>query len=82
MSRFKKNYSCTPFRRSAARNSLLRRPRIISTAKHLGVSPEVVTSQYTKFDIWKTGPTIQYFGRGSYLQLLYFYSALVIGTRF
>jgi len=32
---------------------------INSTAKHLGVSPEQVTSQYTKFDILKTGPTLR-----------------------
>jgi 3-oxoacyl-[acyl-carrier protein] reductase len=31
---------------------------ITSTAKHLGVSPEQVASQYTKFDILKTGPTL------------------------
>jgi NAD(P)-dependent dehydrogenase (short-subunit alcohol dehydrogenase family) len=35
---------------------------ITSTAKHLGVSPELVASQYTKFDILKTGPTLRQVG--------------------
>jgi NAD(P)-dependent dehydrogenase (short-subunit alcohol dehydrogenase family) len=35
---------------------------IISTAQHLGVSPDVVTAQYTKFDILKTGTTLQQVG--------------------
>jgi NAD(P)-dependent dehydrogenase (short-subunit alcohol dehydrogenase family) len=34
---------------------------ITSTAKHLGVSPEQVTAQYTKFDIL-TGPTLHQVG--------------------
>jgi NAD(P)-dependent dehydrogenase (short-subunit alcohol dehydrogenase family) len=35
---------------------------IASTAKHLGVSQEQVTSHYTQFDILKTGPTLRQVG--------------------
>lgn len=35
---------------------------INSTAKHLGVSPEEVTSYYTKFDILKAAPTLRQVG--------------------